>query len=142
MKVFTERLKELRGCESQKSFAAMLKLNQQTYQRYESGAREPDLETIHRIGVSCGVSIDWLLGLSDARDRREAPSRAATADPTVARISSCGISSCAPSASPALTLRRAARPAEPTLSDVMAELQSLKRRVNALESSTSMATCG
>ena len=139
MKAFTERLKELRGCESQKSFATMLNLNQQTYQRYECGAREPDLETLHRIGVSCGVSIDWLLGLSDSRDRREAPSRAATADPSAARGSSC-----APSASPALTLRRATRPSEPTLSDVMAELQSLKRRVIALESSTtsSLATCG
>lgn len=116
MKVFCERLKELRGSNSQKSFAALLKLNQQTYQRYESGVREPDLETLHLIGVSLGVSLDWLLGLSDARTMpkasaetpRSVRSRPGVLDPNQA-------------------LRE--------------EIDALKRRVNALESSTSMA-CG
>lgn len=141
-KPFVERLKGLRGSLSQSEFANKIGTKQTTYSSWERGIKEPGISSIISISNTFGVSTDWLLGLSDARDRREAPSRAATADPTVARISSCGISSCAPSASPALTLRRAARPAEPTLADVMAELQSLKRRVNALESSTSMATCG
>jgi len=63
MKIFCDRLKQTRGKASQKVFAASLGLNQQTYQRYESGVREPDLEQLHRIGVVSGVSIDWLLGL-------------------------------------------------------------------------------
>lgn len=109
MKVFCERLKELRGSTSQKSFAALLKLNQQTYQRYESGVREPDLETLHLIGVSLGVSVDWLLGLSDSRDGFAAPA-------------------------PQKII--AAQP------DVLREIRDLKKRVNALESSSSMATCG
>ena len=65
MKIFCERLKETRGDTSQKVFAASLGLNQQTYQRYESGVREPDLETLRQIGVSCGVSLNWLLGLPE-----------------------------------------------------------------------------
>jgi transcriptional regulator with XRE-family HTH domain len=65
MKLFCTRLKEIRGGASQKAFATKLSLNQQTYQRYESGVREPDLETLHRIGVICKVSIDWLLGLKE-----------------------------------------------------------------------------
>jgi len=65
MKIFCDRLKETRGGTSQKAFAAMLGLNQQTYQRYETGVREPDLEHLHQIGVVCGVSIDWLLGLPE-----------------------------------------------------------------------------
>lgn len=108
MKVFCDRLKELRGATSQKAFASLLKLNQQTYQRYESGVREPDLETLHLIGVSFGVSIDWLLGLSDARD--------GSAKPAAQKIFS----------------------PQP---DLLREIRELKKRVNALESSSSMA-CG
>lgn len=143
-KTILSRLRELQGDNSVSAFARYLEMPQKTVDTYIKGERKPSAEFILRVCAKCDVSADWLLGLSDSRDRREAPSRTATADPTVARISSCGISSCAPSASPALTLRRAARPAEPTLADVMAELQSLKRRVNALESSTtsSLATCG
>ena len=109
MKVFCDRLKELRGTMSQKSFAALLKLNQQTYQRYESGVREPDLETLHLIGVSLDVSVDWLLGLSDSRGGSAAP------------------------------MSQKIIAAQP---DVLREIRELKKRVNALESSTSMATCG
>lgn len=137
MKRFGSRLEELRGENTQKQFAELLDIPLNTYTNWVRGVREPSATAIVNLCTQLDVSADWLLGLSDSRDRREAPSRAATADPTVARFSSC-----APSASPALTLRRAARPSEPTLSDVMAELQSLKRRVIALESSTSMATCG
>ena len=65
MRIFCERLKMLRDNESQASFARKIGLSQVTYSRYESGAREPDLETLFQIGKVCGVSIDWLLGLVD-----------------------------------------------------------------------------
>ena len=71
MKIFCDRLRETRGNASQKAFAEILGLNQQTYQRYASGVREPDIENLHRIGVSCGVSIDWLLGLSETPRKEE-----------------------------------------------------------------------
>ena len=77
MKIFCSRLKECRGNQTQTAFAKQLGMNQQTYQRYESGIREPDLETLHQIGVSACVSIDWLLGLSDRPPNPSPPDRAA-----------------------------------------------------------------
>lgn len=68
MEIFSSRLRDTRGMTSQKAFAAKLGLSQQTYGHYEKGDREPGLETLQRIGVVCGVSIDWLLGLSQSRD--------------------------------------------------------------------------
>jgi transcriptional regulator with XRE-family HTH domain len=61
------RLKELRGNETQAAFASKLNLRQATYSRYESGEREPDLELLCQIAKTCGVSADWLLGLTDTR---------------------------------------------------------------------------
>lgn len=77
MKIFCTRLKERRGDLTQAAFARQLGMNQQTYQRYETGVREPDLETLHQIGVCCGVSIDWLLGLSDIPPPTSPPDRTA-----------------------------------------------------------------
>jgi transcriptional regulator with XRE-family HTH domain len=77
MKIFCTRLRERRGELSQVAFARQLGMNQQTYQRYETGVREPDLETLHQIGVCCGVSIDWLLGLSDIPPPTSPPDRSA-----------------------------------------------------------------
>ena len=65
MEIFSFRLRMLRNEESQASFSKKLGLTQATYSRYESGAREPDLDTLCQIGKVCGVSIDWLLGLVD-----------------------------------------------------------------------------
>lgn len=77
MKIFCSRLKERRGQLTQAAFAKQLGMNQQTYQRYESGVREPDLETLHQIGVLTGVSVDWLLGLSDRPPTPSPPDRVA-----------------------------------------------------------------
>ena len=77
MKIFCARLKERRGDLTQAAFARQLGMNQQTYQRYETGVREPDLDTLHQIGVQAEVSVDWLLGLSDAPPRPHPPDRTA-----------------------------------------------------------------
>ena len=65
MEIFSSRLRDTRGSASQKAFAAQLGLSQQTYCHYEKGDREPGLDVLQRIGVICGVSIDWLLGLTE-----------------------------------------------------------------------------
>lgn len=65
MKTFSERLRSIRGKESQTSFAKKLGLTQVSYGRYEIGTREPDLKTLCRMGTILGVSADWLLGLDD-----------------------------------------------------------------------------
>lgn len=62
---FGERLKALRGKESQASFAARLGLSQVVYGRYELNQREPNLDVLYRIGITLSVSADWLLGLPD-----------------------------------------------------------------------------
>lgn len=66
MQIFCDRLKSVRGGRTLKEVASLLGINYQNYQRYESGEREPDLAMLHHIGVTFGVSVDWLLGLSDA----------------------------------------------------------------------------
>ena len=63
MEGFGERLKEIRGGKSQASVARELGLSQVVYGRYELNQREPNLDTLCRIGLTFGVSIDWLLGL-------------------------------------------------------------------------------
>ena len=66
MSIFATRLKELRGPESQASFASSLGLNRVQYAKYESGQNWPSVEVLERIcRVVSGVSADWLLGLKD-----------------------------------------------------------------------------
>ena len=61
-----ERLKQVRGGQSQAVFAKKLGLTQVAYSRYEADLREPSLDTIYQIGILNGVSADWLLGLPSA----------------------------------------------------------------------------
>jgi len=65
MSFFSDRLKELRGDVSQTAFAARFGLKQAVYSHYETGRREPDLNTLCRISNILKVSSDYLLGLSD-----------------------------------------------------------------------------
>lgn len=62
-----KRLRDLRLDKNftQKSFAALLNLTQQTYSDYETGRTNPDLDTLTKIADFLGVSIDYLLGRSD-----------------------------------------------------------------------------
>ena len=63
--VFQERFKVLRGKMTQGQFAEKLGISRPTVGLYESGARIPDAEVLRDIAARCGVSADWLLGLSD-----------------------------------------------------------------------------
>ena len=65
--IFTERVRELRGDRSQREVAEGIGITQQTYGRYENGARRPDLEIIERMAVFFEVSADYLLGLKNVR---------------------------------------------------------------------------
>ena len=62
---FQSRLKELRGTNSQANFAKLIGVTQVALSSWERGARDPAASTISLIARSCGVSSDWLLGLSD-----------------------------------------------------------------------------
>lgn len=66
--IFRERLMQLQGDLSNVDFAKKLGLSRQTIGCYLNGDRVPDGRIIFQICQICGVSADWLLGLSDVRD--------------------------------------------------------------------------
>ena len=84
MSQFSSRLKALRGDMKQAEFARRIGLAQNSYNRYESGERVPDIDVLSQLALSLNVSSDWLLGLADDRpaaDRREKTSPASPGPP-------------------------------------------------------------
>ena len=69
LKVFQERFELLRKERnlSNTDFAAFLGMSRQTVGFYLNGNRIPDALTLIRIAEKCGVSSDYLLGLTDIR---------------------------------------------------------------------------
>ena len=63
MSIFATKLKELRGPESQASFAASIGVNRVQYAKYESGKNAPSVEILERICRVHSCSADWLLGI-------------------------------------------------------------------------------
>ena len=63
--IFTESFRELQGERSNTEFAAFLGISRQTVGFYFNGDRVPDALTLVKISQRCGVSADWLLGLSN-----------------------------------------------------------------------------
>lgn len=64
MKIFFERLKELKGSQSTAAFAKSIGIPQQSMDRYLKG-RVPTLEVMKQLCLVYSVSSDWLLGLPD-----------------------------------------------------------------------------
>ena len=64
---FNENLKYARECKglSQKEVAENIGVAKSTYSLYESGGREPNVQTIKKIADVLNVSADDLLGLND-----------------------------------------------------------------------------
>ena len=62
-----KRLKELREERglTQKELATLLHLNSVTYLRYEKAQRQPPLEVLADMAAFFGVTVDYLLGLTD-----------------------------------------------------------------------------
>ncbi len=67
--IFTERFRELQGERSNTEFADFLGISRQTVGFYCNGDRVPDALTLIKISQKCGVSADWLLGLSDYKNK-------------------------------------------------------------------------
>lgn len=67
MKIFRERLKELRleNNLSQKQLAEHIGVSDVAICRWESGLRIPNAENIKNIALYFGISSDYLLGLED-----------------------------------------------------------------------------
>lgn len=67
----SERLKALRKERhlSQEKFAAEIGIGFSTYRRYEKNEREPDASTLVKMADFYDVSLDYLVGRSDRRER-------------------------------------------------------------------------
>ena len=67
--MISERLRTLRREKniSKRELVSKLPLNYSTYANYESGFREPNSEVLQMLAKHFGVSIDYLLGVSDNR---------------------------------------------------------------------------
>jgi len=62
--VLSKRLKELRlkSKKTQKEIAIYLDITREAYTQYETGARNPDYETLKKLADYFGVTVDYLLG--------------------------------------------------------------------------------
>ncbi|MCI8551839.1 MAG: helix-turn-helix transcriptional regulator [Lawsonibacter sp.] len=71
MSVFSERLIQMRKSRgiSQSAFAKAIGVSPRTYQDYEYGTREPQVSIFVRIADFYDVSLDYLVGRSEQRER-------------------------------------------------------------------------
>lgn len=126
MQKFLSRLKELQGDKSVAAFARCLGIRQNTFDLYIKGLRKPSVDLVFSIIYNCGVSFEWLFGLSDVRT----PVKEAA--PTVA----------APPAVPATTAAKrpkncpGAKYPDPNAA-LLVEVRELTARVKALEAAAS-----
>lgn len=68
--IFTEKLKTCRkkAKETQKQIAEKLEISERSYQHYELGTREPNIEMLIKIANIFNVSIDYLVGRTNNPD--------------------------------------------------------------------------
>ena len=66
--VFSLRIKKLIGDGSVSAFARLTGLQQASMDRYVKGVHTPNAEALIAISSRCGVTTDWLLGLTDSRE--------------------------------------------------------------------------
>ena len=69
MKIFAQRIKELRNEKKQKQsdMAELLGIKLRAYQYYESGTHYPEVPNLIKLADYFEVTTDYLLGRSDAR---------------------------------------------------------------------------
>lgn len=71
--IFAKRIKELREEKglSMRRLASDLNIGHNTISQYESCQRTPDIETCKLFADYFNVSCDYLVGLSDTKERRK-----------------------------------------------------------------------
>jgi len=72
MSAFSERLIKLQTEKKilKKDIAAAIGVTYRHYQRYENDQTEPTLNVLIALAAYYNVSLDWLCGLSDTRERQ------------------------------------------------------------------------
>lgn len=66
--IFKNRLRETFGTDSQETVGKKLNMTQGNVSKLLSGLQQPTLDTLYRIAEVYGVSVDWLIGLSDRKN--------------------------------------------------------------------------
>ena len=87
---FSLRLKKLIGDGSVAAFARQMGLKQTSMDRYVKALHTPNAEALIAISTRCGVTTDWLLGLSDspngASPNPELPQKLLASEKKLARV--------------------------------------------------------
>ena len=68
MNTFSARIREARGQVMQATFAKQIGVSRASLSAYENATRIPDIDTLRQIHEVTGVSLYYLLGLSDSKD--------------------------------------------------------------------------
>lgn len=68
LETFSSRLRETRGDMMQATFAQKIGVSRASLSSYENGTRIPDIETLKHIYEETGVSLYYLLGLTNSKD--------------------------------------------------------------------------
>lgn len=83
------RLRESRlaaGYKNQKEFATILNMPANTYNQWETGKRQPDLETLSAIAKLLNVTVDYLLGNDSAPEKEKTPRKKGVRIPVYGRV--------------------------------------------------------
>ncbi len=69
--ILSKRIKELRNSldMTQRQFSEKVGCTSATLSAYENSAKSPSLEIVKSVSEKCNVSLDWLCGLSEEKDR-------------------------------------------------------------------------
>ena len=67
--IFSSRVNELIKSESVSAFSRRIGLRQASVDRYVKAVHSPNADALIAIATHCGVTTDWLLGLSDSPNR-------------------------------------------------------------------------
>ncbi|WP_434642683.1 helix-turn-helix domain-containing protein [Thermoanaerobacterium thermosaccharolyticum] len=88
MDTFKDRLKQLRNEKNltQEELAKYIGTTRATLASWETGRREPDMETLRKLSDYFNVTLDWLMGNTDIRNQADEITQAVEDDPELAEF--------------------------------------------------------
>lgn len=88
MDTFKDRLKQLRNEKNltQEELAKYIGTTRATLASWETGRREPDMETLRKLSDYFNVTLDWLIGNTDIRNQADEITDAISDDPELAEF--------------------------------------------------------
>ena len=71
---------------SQEKFGELVNVSQRTVAAWESGDRRPSLAVLNDLSVALGVSVDFLLGKTEAKNEKQPTADGELLDETIRRV--------------------------------------------------------